>query len=619
MREIKKKYLLISFVLIVILFSSLNTAYASNSKVIAIKDLPIGSVVYDPSWEWEHKIADRYTGNGSIKPIDWVIVAKNHYNNPNESITILTNELIAKYMFDNSIDRGHIFGSNYWGDNYINSSLRKWLNTTFYNSFSNKLRDSIVKTHLPNKNHLGVSFTTIDNVFIPSETELGSNNKSMYTVGTDWGFFKNDESRVSNIGEYSWPYWTRSPQPLNTFLVRYVHNTGSFYYSSAFIDNYGIRPAVNLQPNTLVCKNYTDYQKENCQLVLKSTLEDEDNSENEIDISIIGNVTSWTNKDILLQIKAVDKNGEIKRIQLPDKSWVDTSNTSFLITSNGHYVFKAQNHKGEIAEKTIFISNIDKISPTKPSLSISNNNKLILSLSIDRQSGVDKHIFRLNNGDWNTWQNDFILTSLEDGEYIFEVKGIDIAGNESYSYTYNLNIGKRFLLEAIEAVEVAETEGNKESIKEAYELVDKLPNSRDKSSLISRLRTVEKRLLKDLATTILEKDAVNLVMLSEILKREPYIQNAKNKIGSLDDGLLKESLNDRILKLEESLSSTESKDLNIKTAERFVILAESLKREPHIERAKDAVSKLEDSSIKTDLLKRLFLLEYKDEFLNNEI
>jgi HEAT repeat protein len=135
-----------------------------ENGTILIGDLPIGARVVDPSWEWEFRAGDNYTGNGEVKPVSWVIVAKNHYGYMERHITLLSEELIGKHVFDNSTDRDHEnskYGYNHWGESGTANAtrgLRPWLNSTdihagegFYRAFSDNFKEAVLETTLPNK------------------------------------------------------------------------------------------------------------------------------------------------------------------------------------------------------------------------------------------------------------------------------------------------------------------------------------------------------------------------------------------------------------------------------------------------------------------------------------
>jgi hypothetical protein len=117
---------------------------------IPIGDLPIGARVVDPSWEWEFRTGDNYSGSGAVKPVTWIAVAKDHYDGLQPHVTLLAEELIGKHAFDDSTNRGSRYGLNHWGDSGINNAsrgLRPWLNSSgihsgegFYRAFSESFK-----------------------------------------------------------------------------------------------------------------------------------------------------------------------------------------------------------------------------------------------------------------------------------------------------------------------------------------------------------------------------------------------------------------------------------------------------------------------------------------------
>lgn len=206
-----------------------------------LKDVPIGSIIYDPSWEWEHKTEENYSGNGEIKPVEWIVVAKNHYDNPNNSVTVISNELIGKYTFANKND-----------SNYRDSDIRIWLNDMFYSSFSIDFKNLVLTTKVPNVAYGDNSYITDDKVFLPSQTELGGGSSYTYDIGKDWGYFRNDSSRIARINGNIWRYWTRSPYSGNSSNVHYVYSDGGLGDYDAYIRFLGVRPALNLKSDILV-------------------------------------------------------------------------------------------------------------------------------------------------------------------------------------------------------------------------------------------------------------------------------------------------------------------------------------------------------------------------------
>lgn len=243
------------------------TFSGSDFMTKLLRDLPIGSKVKDITWEWEHRTGNNYTGSGKIKHVTWLVVAKNHDTYPNNSVTLLTHELIAKHCFDDSTDRGSDYGSNHWGNSGTTNAdkgIRKFLNgssyagndtnsydKTFYDAFSKEFKDAILETTVQNKDYNGKSYTTKDKVFLPSQTEYGGGSSNTYPISVDYGYFSSDSSRIAKLnGEAQW-YWTRSPNSGNADGVRGVNSDGSLTWDFAY-NGLGVRPALNISSEILV-------------------------------------------------------------------------------------------------------------------------------------------------------------------------------------------------------------------------------------------------------------------------------------------------------------------------------------------------------------------------------
>lgn len=263
-----------------------------ENGTIPLSDLPIGSRVADTSWEWEFRPGFDYSdltaggelvGPGEIKPVTWIVVAKDHYETAalevwrrgmESHVTLLTEELIGLYAFDDSTDRGHIYeelGHNNWGESGTTNAtrgLRPWLNSDglhngegFYGAFSEYFKAVLLTTPVPNREwEEGAEYISEDLVFIPSATELGDAEREFaYTIGELFPFFDgaDDASRVAFLDGKSWAYWTRSPSSGTGNAVRIVFDDGSIYYEGrlhlhANSSEGGVRAVVNLKADVMV-------------------------------------------------------------------------------------------------------------------------------------------------------------------------------------------------------------------------------------------------------------------------------------------------------------------------------------------------------------------------------
>ncbi len=248
--------------------NGLGTAYYIDYEngTIPLSDLPIGTRVVDPTWNWEFRSGNNYSGSGVKKPLTWILVSKNHYEKMEPHVTLLSEELIGSHALDNSTNLDSQYGSNHWGDSGKGNAtrgLRPCLNSTgihsgegFYRTFSESFKNAVLTTSVPNKEwEKGKVYSTSDQVFIPSTTELGDSvHNYTYQIGSVYPYFQGtgDAKRVALFGiETRW-YWTRSPDWSRGDSVRSISSAGEFYGYSAYFDSLGVRPALNLKSETLV-------------------------------------------------------------------------------------------------------------------------------------------------------------------------------------------------------------------------------------------------------------------------------------------------------------------------------------------------------------------------------
>jgi len=231
-----------------------------------IGDLPIGTLVVDPSFEWEFRTGNDYTGSGAVKSVTWIIVAKDHYSGLDPHVTLLSEELIGRFPFDNSTNRGsETWGSNHWGDSGTTDAtngIRPFLNSTsihanegFYRAFSDSFKGAVLTTTVPNKEWKnGSTYSTQDRVFLTSTTELGDINHNLtYPIGSTYPYFKEASYAdwVAMLGDDADFYWTRSPD--SDWKSRVHGGYPGAPHNTAFSSNsYGVRPALNLKSEVLV-------------------------------------------------------------------------------------------------------------------------------------------------------------------------------------------------------------------------------------------------------------------------------------------------------------------------------------------------------------------------------
>ena len=236
----------------------INEIQLQNFQIVKLKDVPVGSIICDNSWVWEHKTGENYSGYGEIKPVEWIVVAKNYYKNPSNSITLISKELVGKYSY-----RYEEFDEFFVSDSgWRKSNIRDWLNQVFYNSFSDSFKSKIIETTLIYEENKGCLSAITDNVFLPSKEEMNflikyENNPKR------WKCFTDDASRIAKLGKEDCVYLTRS-QNFKKFSYRgdiyRISKFGRFYTDSTRSKTTGIRPVLNFNPDTYLMKMGNKYQ-----------------------------------------------------------------------------------------------------------------------------------------------------------------------------------------------------------------------------------------------------------------------------------------------------------------------------------------------------------------------
>lgn len=259
-----------------------------------LSNLPVGAKVKDPT--------TTYYG----KPIIFQIAAKNHAGYPADSVTLLTERIIALKAFD-AKEPGNADTNrrNYGNNRYLHSNIRQWLNKDsspwyaaqhgadaapntagvsdnpydtergFLGNFSSNFKNRILNTSLTvAKNTVtdgGGSEVVQDKVFLLSNTEVGLANENSIAEGSKLPLFTNDASRVANPtaeavanstytnssfkDSLPWYWWLRTPDAGISDIARYVNTSGALNHYYAYGGFRGARPALNLSSEIRVSDN----------------------------------------------------------------------------------------------------------------------------------------------------------------------------------------------------------------------------------------------------------------------------------------------------------------------------------------------------------------------------
>jgi hypothetical protein len=246
------------------------------------------------------------------------------------------------------------------------------------------------------------------------------------------------------------------------------------------------------------------------------------------------------------------------------------SGNTFVVSTNGTYTIYAKDAAGNESIKTLTITNIDKVKPTTPT-AVMEGKVLTVTPGTDAESGVQQTLIEINGAPWTAYISP---VTLRDGAYIIRIKTIDQAGNESNIAT----ISKIVNVDALSAIERAENNMTQQNVDIALDLVNILPNSSEKQTLLDRLDVVQKTIdleniekkLRDIENQILggrissqdiEQVREKLKKLeSETLSLPQYLdtKNAKNKMNWIKGRV---DLIDRVLELSNDSAFNEIDDL----------------------------------------------------------
>ncbi len=249
-----------------LIISLLSTIFPLAPKEVqASQRIKKGDYLRFEGHTWEFRTGDNYSGTGATRPVDWIVAAEKHNGYPQNSVTLISKEIVAKHVFDDS-------NSTHWGNSGTGTAtkgIRKFLNgssytgsdnniynVTMYDSIPASIRGAILTTDLENKAYsTGTGYTTKDKIFLPSQNEIGAGNTSTYAIGSDWGYFSSDSSRIAKFVGADRYYWLRSPSSNTNNNVRCVSSNGSHYSNSANSGAGGVRPALNLDLSSVSIKS----------------------------------------------------------------------------------------------------------------------------------------------------------------------------------------------------------------------------------------------------------------------------------------------------------------------------------------------------------------------------
>ena len=255
-----------------------------------LSSLPIGAKI---------KVPHSVMGN-----IIFLKADQNHAGYPENSTTLITDELILLRTFDakepNNTNEGR---RNYGNNRYSVSNIDHWLNSTasagqwyspqhstdqspnstnvvsqnpydtdagFLNGFDARfiavIQDTTIKVARNTVTDGGGYDTLVRKVFLPSLAELFNQAENSIMEGSLLQYFQAN-TKIAKISNYcaqdnnnkgsssvtagtANDYWMRTPYSGNSSNVRYVNSNGSLNYVNAYDGSNGVRPLCNLKSDT---------------------------------------------------------------------------------------------------------------------------------------------------------------------------------------------------------------------------------------------------------------------------------------------------------------------------------------------------------------------------------
>lgn len=228
---------------------------------------------------------------------------KNHSGFPNNSVTLVTVQIIKMMCFDakesaNGNSDRRSYGNNRW----IYSNIRQWLNSTaaanawyaaqhsadappsaanvwdgvnqyqtiagFLNAFTTNERNALLSTNRVvgrSSTDGGGTETCTDKIFLLTYTEVGLSGD--VTAGSKLAIFSDNASRVATVtpecvanSNYSsnpaansaWYWWLADAYAGSAYRARLVLSDGALDWGSACLGFLGLRPACNLSSDLLI-------------------------------------------------------------------------------------------------------------------------------------------------------------------------------------------------------------------------------------------------------------------------------------------------------------------------------------------------------------------------------
>lgn len=181
--------------------------------------ISIGSIVYDVN-SWEFKTGSGYTGTGTVKEVEWMVLAHNYFGAG--TTALIAKECVCKYPINTPAGVQRAWAS---------TDMRTFLRGTFYNHLSAAFR-----TNLPALNVITSGVTNSETIFLLSSGEANGGIS----------YFSSDALRIAKFYGSAVSNWLRTSLGANTNYYERIEDNGTIAYDTDESPYPSVRPLTNL-------------------------------------------------------------------------------------------------------------------------------------------------------------------------------------------------------------------------------------------------------------------------------------------------------------------------------------------------------------------------------------
>jgi alpha-tubulin suppressor-like RCC1 family protein len=153
-------------------------------------------------------------------------------------------------------------------------------------------------------------------------------------------------------------------------------------------------------------------------------------------VTVTKNPTT-TSQSVTIQVTSTDSSG-IKRIKLPDGTYINGSSANFTVTQNGSYTFEVEDTVGNITVTNVLVNNIQQVQLTPATFSADKtsptNQNVILTINYPSEAIIKEYKLG-DNGVWTNYQTP--ITIVDNVKVIARSQGSigNISPESSYDVT----------------------------------------------------------------------------------------------------------------------------------------------------------------------------------------